>query len=363
MKLFFQSGISSSHLKKIKVIMKESLFYRSVRAFFTGLFGTIGFMIALFLFFMGIALLYSLSEKEEYGSDIKLRPDAEGHRKKIAMDSPVLLEIPIEGVIGGDSLSAEKIEEILLKSREKTLKPARVKGILLTVNSPGGGVISSDQIYHLLTQYKEHYEVPIFAYIDGLCASGGYYISCAADKIYASDVSLIGSVGVITPPFFNVSETIKKIGAEARVLYAGKGKDAMNPFRPWKEGEEENYKQLIDYYYTMFVQIVTSKRPDIDKQKLIEVYGAKVFPPFQAQEDGYIDVIDASRSMVLQDLARAAKIPEGEKYQVITFKSQTTWNKIFQSRSPLLTGELKHTLNIAGEESSSNGLPFSFLGF
>ncbi len=278
------------------------------------------------------------------------------------MDVPVILEIPITATIGTDFLTGEKIENVLLKSREKKFKDNRVKGVLLTINSPGGGVNASDQIYKLLKAYKKEYKVPIYAYIDGICASGGYYIACASDKIYSTDVSLIGSIGVLSwPPFFNVKDLMEKVGVEALTVIAGKGKDDMNPFRKWQEGESDHYRQLIDFFYATFVNVVTTSRPQIANDLLVNTYGAQVFPAPQALKDGFIDIVGASRSEVLKELALAAGIKESQNYQVISFQQKSFYEKLFETKSPLLTGKLIHALELPKTWNCHQGVPFSYL--
>src|SRR5690606_22323692 len=115
------------------------------------------------------------------------------------------LQINVHGVIGDakSGIDTKMAQNILLDSRTGDFKNERGKGILLHMNTPGGTVVDSDNIYRMLKTYKERYKVPVFAFVDGLCASGGMYISCAADKVYAGPASIIGSVGVIIGPFFN----------------------------------------------------------------------------------------------------------------------------------------------------------------
>lgn len=341
-------------------IVQESIFLNSLRSFFGALFGTIGVVIGIVLFFVILIALLSLSDGSKFGSNVKIRPDAEGNRKELAKTAPILLEILIDGEIGGDSLTGEKIQDILLSSREDELKD-RVKGILLTINSPGGGVNDSDVIYHLLKDYKERYHTPIYAYVDGLCASGGYYIACASDKIYSSGVSAIGSIGVLSwPPFVNVSQTLEKIGVNTLTLTAGNGKDEMNPFRPWKEGEQKHYQTLIDFYYGKFVEIVSTARPPLTKEVLASV-GAQVFPAPHAKELGYVDEITTTGNKAIKDLAHAAGIKEGEKYQVITLQSKSWWKKVMSEKSPLFTGNVHHEVNLPQELRMEKGNPFSYL--
>jgi protease-4 len=324
-------------------IVHESIFSSALRAFFVTLFGIIGLMLGVALICGAIYGIASLSEEDGLSSDIKILADANGKRKELSSDSPVILQISFEGEIGSDALTWKKIERQLLKSRDDEFKHDRVKGIFLHINSPGGGVIDSDVIYRELEEYKKRYNVPIFAFIDGICASGGYYIASVADKIYASDVSIIGSVGVLAwPPFVNISSILEKFGVESLTLYAGKGKDELNPLRPWKPGEQESYQKLINYYYDRFVQVVLERRPNLNEEKLVKTYGADVFPAPHAADLGYIDSSGYTRSKALKELALASGIKEDAPYQVISFESKTWWKELFKERPFFLSEKIKH---------------------
>lgn len=324
-------------------IIQDSIFISALRAFLVSFFAVIGVAIAFTAIILGIYGLESLSKEETFSSSVKILPDSQGSRKELGGNTPVILQISLKGEIGKDEITASKIENVLLKSRESEFKNDRVKGILLVIDSPGGGANESDHIHRLIQEYKSRYNVPVYAYVDGLCASGGYLIACAADKIYASGSSVVGSVGVLSwPPFYNVTDLLKKVGVDALTLYAGQGKDEMNPFRPWKEDEQKNYQQLIDFYYDRFTSLVLAARPSLQKDKLLETLGARVFPAPLALDHGYIDAASSSRAEVLDALSEASSIKD--KYQVVTIESKEWLKKLLQEKSPLITGRIEHTL-------------------
>jgi protease-4 len=334
----------------------ESVFMSSLRALFVSFFAVIGLAVAVTLVCLTYYGLSSAIEEESFSSKIKILPNAEGDRTKLSSNTPILLQISIDGEIGKDRLTGKHFEEILLETHEDALK-GRIKGILLFINSPGGGVNDSDIIYRLLKEYKESYNIPIYAYIDGLCASGGYYAACAANKIYATHSSLVGSIGVLSwPPFVNLSEAMKKIGVDSLTLSAGRGKDELNPFRAWETDEHHHYQTIINFYYNRFVDIVCSNRK-LDKEILIQDHGAKVYPAPEAQTIGLIDGEGYTRAQVLAELAQAAGIEK--KYQVIGFETKSWWTKLMkeESNSPLITGKIKHEFPLP----SYHGNPFSYL--
>ncbi len=333
-----------------------------LRTFFISFVSVFGAFLGLVVAIMAIVLVLCLSGDDNLGSSFKVRPDAEGNRKELGKETPVILEISVKGVIGSGELTGEKIETILLKSREEGLKKDRVKAILLVIDSPGGGVNDSNIIYRELLEYKQRYKTPIYAYVDGLAASGGYYIACASDKIYASEVSVIGSIGVLSwPPYFNVVDLMNKIGVSALTVIAGKDKDQLNPTRPWKSGEEKNSQMLVDTFYDQFVALVAKHRPKLSVEKLKEDLGAHVYPAQIALQEGYIDFTDATRRGVLKELAVAAGIGPEEKYQVVEIETKGWLKKMFEEDSALWSGKIKHELVLPEEFTMRARNPFCYL--
>ncbi len=334
-------------------MMNESIFKATLRRFLMVLATVVGALIGLLI--VSLTMSYFFDKEASGLPEVKrtltaeIQPNAQGVRKTLSRTSPVILKINIEGVIGLEKLNRSQIIQQLIESREAPFADDRVKGILLSINSPGGTVTDSDSIYRALKAYKERYNVPIYAHIDGLCASGGMYIACAADKIYATDASLVGSVGVVTPPAFNFTTLMNKAGVESLTLSAGKGKDELNPFRPWDKNEGENYKQLIDYFYTIFVNIVTTSRKGIDKQLLVEDYGARMFSAEKAKEIGFIDENNYSYSETLKMLAKEIGIEKNE-YQVVKFNDQNWLESLFNSQTSLdlLSGTVHLKVELPG---------------
>lgn len=327
-------------------IQRESIFVSALRSFCRMFFAVCG----LFLAFLLMSLLYSsLADGPVSPTDsktkIKYLPDA-NWRRTDSTTAPVILQLNIHGVIGDPKgVDSKGVETILLDSRTDTFKGDRVKGILLHLDTPGGTVVDSDNIYRMIKQYKELYNVPVFAYINGLCASGGMYVSCSADQVFSGPASIIGSVGVIIGPFFNVAETFHKVGILSRTITEGIDKDMMSPFRPWKPDEDASLKAVTAYFYQQFVDIVAAARPNMDKTKLIQEYGAKVFDPVTAQAYGYIDHANTDRNTALVALLQEAKIDPNSPYQVVSLEPKSEWlSNFLNSKSPLLTGKIEHTI-------------------
>lgn len=322
--------------------MRDSIIYSAVRALAVAFCVVIGLCLGFIFisFIIGSLSTGSTDSRLTTVNTEEILPNAEGKREALTKETPVILQINVEGIIGMDQLDTKSIRQLLVESREGDFKNDRVKAILLYINTPGGTVSDADGIFNALLSYKKKYQIPIYAYVDGLCASGGMYVAMAADKIFSSDTSLIGSIGVIAPSFMNFTKLLEKVGVETLTISAGKDKDALNPLRPWKPNEDQNYRHIIEYYYEHFVNLITTYRPKISKDDLINEYGAKIFPAPLAQEYGFIDVSKASLSTALTELLEVANVTG--KYQVIQLENKGWWKTLFSSYfSSLFGGRLE----------------------
>ncbi len=339
--------------------IRDSIFISSFRA----LCKSIGVIFGIFLALIPIFFFFSLFSK---GGDISptttltFLPDANGSREIQAISTPVILQLTLHGIIGEGDLTGQVVNNQLIDSRSGLLKPDRVKALLLNLQTPGGTVMDSDTIYRLLLAYKEKYHVPIYAYVDGLCASGGMYIACAADKINAAPSSIVGSVGVVAGPFFNLKEAMTKLGINAETITQGKNKDSLNPFRTWKPDEDGVIKAITTYFYNQFLTIVTSARPQVTKEQLLQEYGAAIFDPIKAQEIGYIDNGNSSYLNTLKELLAAVDISEDTPYQVVELQPRKSWLETITS--PDANSALSSLLQLLGfPKKSSVDSYFSYL--
>jgi signal peptide peptidase SppA len=303
----------------------SSLFSLAMRSFLKTFSGVMGIVGAVFLVMMFLSLGSKGSGEIEKNAKIKILPNLQGVREKLTEEGPVLLEIAIEGVIGTDDLNRQVVEGLLQESREGVLKGDRVKGILLTIDSPGGGSIDSNGIFKALKAYKEAHKIPIIAYVDGISASGGLYISVSADEIWSSETSLIGSVGSLIATQMNFSKPMENFGVETLTLTAGKGKDILNPYRAWTEHDREGLQPIVNADYENFVNNVVANRPRLSKEKLVEEYGAKIFTAKDAEALGYVDIVGKSKKEALIALAEKAGVDQ-EKVQIISL-DQKHWLK------------------------------------
>lgn len=327
---------------------REPIFISAMRSFMRTFFGLLGICVAFIPILIVLALIGSIGDSEVKipAKTIDL-PDANGNRSPLSHSGPVILQINIDGVIGSEQRIMQTprgVQAQLLHSREGDLKDGRVKGIFLRINTPGGVAMDADSIYRALLQYKERYQVPVYAYVEGLCASGGMYVACSADKIYSTDVSLIGSVGVISN-YFNVAQTLDKIGVAAQTIYRGIGKDALNPLRPWQPGDDDQAKEITDFFYNTFVDIVVANRPKMTRDELVNTYGAHVYPAPIALDHGYIDGIVASREEALGKLVDAVGLSDGE-YQVVRFDITPSLSELISGSRGPVGDTMVHTIEL-----------------
>ena len=167
--------------------------------------------------------------------------------------------IDVVGVIAEDKdASAESI----IESLRKAVKDKQTKGIILHSNSPGGSPVQSAYVYEEIRKIKkEHPDLPIYAVVSDICASGCYYIASATDKIFVNPSSLIGSIGVLMDGFGFV-DIMQKLGVERRLLTAGAHKAMLDPFSPPKADETQYMQGLLDQVHQQFIGAVKAGRGD-----------------------------------------------------------------------------------------------------
>jgi len=341
--------------------MHESIFVAAIRKFCTSFAAAVGILIAMVLILIGFTFM-STPDLFPDQSTFVIAPDAHGRRELLPGTDPALLRIDIKGVIGEGGLVAHKIQNMLFDSREGILHNNRVKGVLLYIDTPGGAAADSDNIYRALMEYKSKYNVPIYAFVEGMCASGGMYVASAADKIYASSSSIIGSVGVILGPNFNFSGLMEKYGVESLTITQGLDKDELNPFRPWKPDEGASLQAITVALYERFVGIVTKARPLLDKDKLIKEYGAQVYIAQEAQKLGYIDEASSDYYKAVNELAKAANIPDAMPYQMMKIEAPRHFLSNFaETKLSLLNGKVTHVFQLGPYLNSEMSGKFLYL--
>lgn len=207
-----------------------------------------GIFFKLLLFIYLITFLFLLNPKWS-----QFMGDLEGE----VSDSEYTALIELQGVIASDT---EANATTIISGLRRAFKDENAKGIILRINSPGGSPVQAGQINDEIKRLREkHPEKPLYVVVTDLCASGGYYIAAAADKIYADKASLVGSIGVLMNGFGFV-EALEKLGIERRLMTAGEYKGALDPFSPMQEEVVAHIQKLLDGIHAQFINVVKEGR-------------------------------------------------------------------------------------------------------
>lgn len=180
-----------------------------------------------------------------------------------------------------------------------------IKGVVVRVDSPGGAVAPSQEIYHAVRRLKE--VKPVVVSMGSLAASGGYYVACGADHIFANSGTMTGSIGVITQ-IFNVQGLVERFDLEVHTIKSGEFKDSGSPFRPFEESDEAVFSAMVDDIHRQFVEDVADCR-EMDVDEVSQYADGRVFTGRQAKANGLIDEIGTLQDAV-DYLARQVKLED-----------------------------------------------------
>ncbi|HZV99857.1 MAG TPA: S49 family peptidase [Methylophilaceae bacterium] len=165
--------------------------------------------------------------------------------------------IDIQGVIGSDN---EVNADSVITSLQSAYENKRTRGVILRINSPGGSPVQAGLINdEIKRQRKLHPDIPIYAVIEDICASGGYYIAVAADRIYVDKASIVGSIGVLMDGF-GFTGTMQKFGVDRRLLTAGENKAILDPFSPVNPKHVDFAKKMLNEIHQQFIAVVREGR-------------------------------------------------------------------------------------------------------
>ncbi|HBA08338.1 MAG: S49 family peptidase [Methylotenera sp.] len=178
-----------------------------------------------------------------------------GDEKKTFDEHTALIEI--NGVIqAGGEVTADAV----MASLNDAYESKGTKGIILRINSPGGSPVQAGIINdEIRRQKKLHPKIPVYAVVEDICASGGYYIAAAADKIYVDKASIVGSIGVLMDGY-GFTEAMKKVGVERRLMTAGENKAMLDPFSPVNPKHQELAQAMLDEIHEQFKTVVRQGR-------------------------------------------------------------------------------------------------------
>ncbi|HTD91632.1 MAG TPA: S49 family peptidase [Burkholderiales bacterium] len=208
--------------------------------------------------------------------------------------------VELTGVIGtGTAASADTVMQGLADA----FKDKRTQGIVLRINSPGGSPVQAGYINDEIKRLRMKYpEIPLYAVVEDMCASGGYYVAVAADKIFVNKASLIGSIGVLMNGF-GFTGTMEKLGVERRLLAAGENKGFLDPFSPMNDEQKAYAKQMLAEIHEQFIDVVRKGRGKRLKETP-EMFSGLVWVGQKSIELGLADAI-GSAEQVARDVIKA----------------------------------------------------------
>ena len=202
-------------------------------------------------------------------------------KKKIA-------RIQLEGVI--EKENDDYNQKWLLETIDDLSDDKKTAALVIYINSPGGSVYESDEVYTALKKYKEKTKNPVWAYFAALAASGGYYIGCAADKIIANRNTLTGSIGVIAGQFLDLTGLMAKHGIKHQTIHAGRNKTMGSFSEPMTEEQRAIMQSVADECYEQFVALVAESRR-LDVAAVKELADGRIYTAAQAKAHGLVDDI------------------------------------------------------------------------
>ncbi len=211
--------------------------------------------------------------------------------------------VDLRGVIGTDQdVESETISDALNEAFENS----NTAGVILRINSPGGSPVHAGHINAEIQRLRQRYpDTPLHTVVTEVCASGGYYIAVASDKIFADKASIVGSIGVLMDGFGFV-DAMQKLGVERRLITAGKYKSMLDPFSPLDSAVETHARALVDQVHQQFIDTVRKGRGDRLSEDP-DIFSGLFWTGERALELGLIDGFGTAQS-VARDIIGAEKI-------------------------------------------------------
>lgn len=204
----------------------------------------------------------------------------------------VIQDVGVSPLIGAAGYNHQNFLDMIDKAGTDPF----VDAVVLSVDSPGGGVVESAQIHERLAKFEDEYNKPLYVSMGGMAASGGYYISAPADKIFAEPATLTGSIGVIMQNI-NYAKLAEDYGVKFNTITSGKHKDILSSSREMTEEERDILQSMIDEMYGDFVDVIVEGR-NMDEKRVRELADGRIYTGRQAKEVGLIDEIGSFEDTV-----------------------------------------------------------------
>ena len=211
--------------------------------------------------------------------------------------------VEVNGVISAEGqASAERVNAGL----QDAFKDSKTVGVILRVNSPGGSPVQAGQINSEMRRLRTLYpKIPLYVVVEDICASGGYYVAVAADRIYVDPASIVGSIGVLMDGF-GFTGTMEKLGVERRLLTAGENKGFLDPFSPLNAKQKDYAEKLLADVHRQFIDVVRRGRGKRLKESP-ELFSGLVWTGQKSVELGLADAL-GSVTYVARDVIKAEDI-------------------------------------------------------
>ena len=204
--------------------------------------------------------------------------------------SGIIADMPSKGLAHNKSGLVSTVTAILKQAR----KDAEVRAIILSIDSPGGGITASDILYHQIAEFHRETGIPIVALLGDVAASGGYYVAATAERIVAHPTTITGSIGVVMP-WLSAQGLLQKIGIESHPIKSGEKKDIGSIARSMSDEERVLLQTIVDEYHKRFVTVVhegfKKRKVKTSRSELEAVCDGRVFTGEQARQLGFVDEI------------------------------------------------------------------------
>lgn len=258
------------------------------------------------------------------------------HLKKGMAQQEKIWEITLSGPMDSNSVQLQQLRKQASYFASRPDKGG-LKAILLVIDSPGGVSHTGFMMHQWIDHLRKTLDVPVYAYVEGLCASAAYLTAAPCSEIYAAESSVIGSIGVLARAF-NISKLLETIGVETKLFTQGDGKVQYDLYQPWDadtNSGSSDYDKLMDYQYRLFCTKVAQFRPLLTVQRLEDELGAHIFSALEAQKLGYIDHVVVSKEQCLQAITKKLELGD---YALIRFKGRGPFiNRVIEMSHSALT--------------------------
>ena len=192
---------------------------------------------------------------------------------------------------------------------EQAFSVKNLKAVVLQINSPGGSPVQSEMISKRIRDLSEDKNIPVLAFVEDVAASGGYWLACAADEIFASKASIIGSIGVVSSGF-GFDKAIKKIGVDRRLYTSGENKAILDPFLPENKDDIKKLKNIQKELHNQFISFVKTRRGSKISDKNKDLFSGAFWSGEKSLEIGLIDGFGEMKSVIKQRFGEKVKIKE-----------------------------------------------------